>query len=432
MTTSFRSLRAQIQPWLPHSSVAISVSRCDPPSPPSPTPPVSLSLCPAVTPRPHSRLSPCIPLWPHAPTPLSPSPCVPLCSPVSLSLCPALTPCPHFSLSLCPLVTPLPYSPVSLSPQKEQKQELLRGLAGLPQPKNDYEIVVPEGEGGDDGGDGEASRREDRADVDARSQAHATAKGQPTAGDRRPNVANLSVSVQSLPYAAIKKQIWPSTKMCEKSENQLWWLHKSIEEMAEVWSLYCAVCLGAGGDEAVLSVWCGYAVTVYWGWCVVCLRAGGDEAVLSVWCGYAVTVYWGWCVVCLRAGGDEAVLSVWCGYAVTVYWGWCVVCLRAGGDEAVLSVWCGYAVTVYWGWCVVCLRAGRDEAALASRAAVVAATWWHQHTGVEADGPRPAGALTTTEGTPLTTRSGLQIIFLVPFCRASRRNLQFVISRQIF
>jgi len=51
--------------------------------------------------------------------------------------------------------------------QMDNMDQLRRGLAGLPTPKNDYEIVVPEDEAGDgDGGDGSRMRAEDQQDID--------------------------------------------------------------------------------------------------------------------------------------------------------------------------------------------------------------------------------------------------------------------------
>lgn len=41
------------------------------------------------------------------------------------------------------------------------------GLGSLPLPRNDYEIVVPENEGVEEGGEGTMEVVEDQADVDA-------------------------------------------------------------------------------------------------------------------------------------------------------------------------------------------------------------------------------------------------------------------------
>lgn len=51
------------------------------------------------------------------------------------------------------------------------KEQLRAGLSTLPTPRNDYEIVVPEGEGDDEKGN-ELSDNvvEDQADIDARHQ----------------------------------------------------------------------------------------------------------------------------------------------------------------------------------------------------------------------------------------------------------------------
>ena len=57
--------------------------------------------------------------------------------------------------------------------QLVQKDGLREGLAGLPAPKNDYEIVIPdqEGEGEVEGAHGEsADFQEDQADLDARRE----------------------------------------------------------------------------------------------------------------------------------------------------------------------------------------------------------------------------------------------------------------------
>ena len=55
--------------------------------------------------------------------------------------------------------------------QQEQKELLKRGLAGLPAPKNDYEIVIPESEDQqtEDGTEKE-DYVEDQADLDARRE----------------------------------------------------------------------------------------------------------------------------------------------------------------------------------------------------------------------------------------------------------------------
>ncbi|MCL4140126.1 UNVERIFIED_CONTAM: hypothetical protein GTU68_013087 [Idotea baltica] len=64
--------------------------------------------------------------------------------------------------------------------QKGVKEALQTSLKGLPMPKNDFEIVVPEDEGGKeehcDEETGAEQRREDQADVDARAVAEATAR----------------------------------------------------------------------------------------------------------------------------------------------------------------------------------------------------------------------------------------------------------------
>jgi len=56
--------------------------------------------------------------------------------------------------------------------QQDPKQQLRRGLAGLPAPRNDFEILVPEDVGEDME---EAADRhlyiEDQADLDSRSDA---------------------------------------------------------------------------------------------------------------------------------------------------------------------------------------------------------------------------------------------------------------------
>lgn len=52
-----------------------------------------------------------------------------------------------------------------------QKEQLKMGLSGLPAPKNDYEIVVPEHETENDGDEANQAEHltvEDQADVDAR------------------------------------------------------------------------------------------------------------------------------------------------------------------------------------------------------------------------------------------------------------------------
>lgn len=54
---------------------------------------------------------------------------------------------------------------------KQLKDQLRAGLSTLPEPKNDYEIVVPEEEiNEDDGNTTSADVVEDQADIDARSQ----------------------------------------------------------------------------------------------------------------------------------------------------------------------------------------------------------------------------------------------------------------------
>lgn len=55
--------------------------------------------------------------------------------------------------------------------QMNHMDQLRRGLAGLPTPKNDYEIVVPEDEhGGESGGQGGRPMVEDQADLDDRAE----------------------------------------------------------------------------------------------------------------------------------------------------------------------------------------------------------------------------------------------------------------------
>ncbi len=51
--------------------------------------------------------------------------------------------------------------------QTEQKQELKQALAGLPAPKNDYEIVLPEQEEDDQSEEREQGFTQDQADIDA-------------------------------------------------------------------------------------------------------------------------------------------------------------------------------------------------------------------------------------------------------------------------
>lgn len=55
--------------------------------------------------------------------------------------------------------------------QRELKEQLKMGLAALPAPKNDYEIVVPEDEARPDGESMDTGRVEDQADLDARKEA---------------------------------------------------------------------------------------------------------------------------------------------------------------------------------------------------------------------------------------------------------------------
>lgn len=55
--------------------------------------------------------------------------------------------------------------------QKQVKEQLRAGLSSLPTPRNDYEIVVPEGEAKDDSTSTTATEIvEDQADIDARQQ----------------------------------------------------------------------------------------------------------------------------------------------------------------------------------------------------------------------------------------------------------------------
>lgn len=55
--------------------------------------------------------------------------------------------------------------------QKQVKEQLRAGLSALPTPRNDYEIVVPEGETKDDSATAPATEIvEDQADIDARQQ----------------------------------------------------------------------------------------------------------------------------------------------------------------------------------------------------------------------------------------------------------------------
>lgn len=55
--------------------------------------------------------------------------------------------------------------------QKQVKEQLRAGLSSLPTPRNDYEIVVPEGEAKDDSTSTPATEIvEDQADIDARQQ----------------------------------------------------------------------------------------------------------------------------------------------------------------------------------------------------------------------------------------------------------------------
>ncbi|CAH1799753.1 unnamed protein product [Owenia fusiformis] len=60
--------------------------------------------------------------------------------------------------------------------QQELKADLKRGLRGLPKPKNDFEIVVPEGEEQIDTSDPQGGIVPDQADVDAEKDAVAAAK----------------------------------------------------------------------------------------------------------------------------------------------------------------------------------------------------------------------------------------------------------------
>lgn len=55
--------------------------------------------------------------------------------------------------------------------QKQVKEQLRAGLSALPAPRNDYEIVVPEGETKDESAAAPATEIvEDQADIDARQQ----------------------------------------------------------------------------------------------------------------------------------------------------------------------------------------------------------------------------------------------------------------------
>lgn len=60
--------------------------------------------------------------------------------------------------------------------QKDMKEQLRQGLAGLPRPKNDYEIVVEDlGEDMDETNEGEQFIA-DQADLDEQSEAEQLAK----------------------------------------------------------------------------------------------------------------------------------------------------------------------------------------------------------------------------------------------------------------
>ncbi|KAK7108189.1 cell division cycle 5-like protein [Littorina saxatilis] len=73
--------------------------------------------------------------------------------------------------------------------QQEMKEQLRMGLAGLPAPKNDYEIVVPEDEAGAGHESMETDPVEDQADLDARRDAEIEKR-------RREELKRRSQSVQ--------------------------------------------------------------------------------------------------------------------------------------------------------------------------------------------------------------------------------------------
>ena len=62
-------------------------------------------------------------------------------------------------------------------PQKEQQQQLQEALAGLPQPKNDYEIVIPEDEQQTQDQPHNGDLIEDQADLDSQAAALLAAEG---------------------------------------------------------------------------------------------------------------------------------------------------------------------------------------------------------------------------------------------------------------
>lgn len=65
---------------------------------------------------------------------------------------------------------------LSFNFQKEQQDQLKKGLAGLPTPRNDYEIVIPENEAEGMEADDATPAVEDQSDVDARNQAEIAAE----------------------------------------------------------------------------------------------------------------------------------------------------------------------------------------------------------------------------------------------------------------
>lgn len=86
--------------------------------------------------------------------------------------------------------------------QMSMKDQLKMGLSGLPQPKNDYEIVVPENEDQEEPEQAQAQLVEDQADIDARKQEELKAKAAKELASRsqviqrelpRPQDVNLTV-----------------------------------------------------------------------------------------------------------------------------------------------------------------------------------------------------------------------------------------------
>ncbi|CAG9863609.1 unnamed protein product [Phyllotreta striolata] len=86
--------------------------------------------------------------------------------------------------------------------QMSMKDQLKLGLSSLPQPRNDYEIVVPENEAQDEPEEAQSQSVEDQADVDARKQEELRAKAAQELASRsqviqrelpRPQDVNLTV-----------------------------------------------------------------------------------------------------------------------------------------------------------------------------------------------------------------------------------------------